>query len=472
MFKHTFNLFNKKEKHYLIFAFFLVLSLTVFYPTLYARAFWDDWVFIFRNDHFFQQSFLSYFPGGANSRSWPVFYTVMKFFLSIFGDNYFFYHLISILLHGANGFLIWKIFNKLKVQFAFWLAILYLVHPFQVFTVGWVIQFKTIMSVFFFLLTLWFLIKFYIEEKYRFLVFSFCFFGLSLLSKSTTVGFIFLVPMFYRDFEKKFGSKKILLIASPFLVLTFCAIVRTIWSYHFAEIFPQLTSQFGKTEFVKGFETQSYSHDTFTDRIVLTFKVLARYLGFLIFPDSNPIFQKKISTSFTSIEFSIIFGTILFLIYTVRDIFNSADKLLRASIVFFLLSLLPFCGFFWIPIFTYSNFIPYWLSVPALGLLPLIPRFIKNGRTFMLLAVIFGTVSFVHSSDLKSTDVVFLNSIKHSPEETIYYVALVEQYVYSADCAGAKRTYDKLRMVSQNKEEALLYKVNRCFQIMKIYYSK
>lgn len=472
MFKHTLNLLSKTEKQFFLFIFFVLISLSVFFPTLYAHAFWDDWIFIFRNDHFYQQSFLSYFPGGAESRSWPIFYSLMKLFLKIFGDNFFYYHLVSLICHGINGFILWKIFSKLKIQYAFWLALLYIVHPLQVFNVGWIIQFKTVLSVFFFLSTIFYLIKFFQDEKYRFLFFAFCLFSLSLLTKSTTVGLIFTIPFFYTKFKNKFGLRKIFWISLPFLLLTLYAVIRTIWSYHFAEIFPQLTSHYGKTQFEKGFETNFYTQGTFVERIVLTVKILGHYLAYLVFPASNPIFQKKIVTTFTSLEFLLLFSVIVFIVQLGRNIFESEKLILKASFVFFLISLIPFCGFFWIPIFAYSNLVPYWLSVPVLGLLPLLPRYIKNRKIFIFMALSFSLISFVHSTNLTSTDQIFLDSIEHSPLEKIYYVALIEQYVYSAECDNAKKTYDKLMTISVNKEDALLTKINRCFQIARSYSTK
>jgi hypothetical protein len=67
------------------------------------------------------------------------------------------HHRTSMLLHAANAVLVFLVFRRMTG--AFWrcvvLAALFALHPLQVDSVAWVAERKTLLSAFFWLLTLW-----------------------------------------------------------------------------------------------------------------------------------------------------------------------------------------------------------------------------------------------------------------------------------------------------------------------------
>lgn len=444
MFKQTLKLFSKKEKLIIVFCYFLLITLFVFFPVIYGDPFWDDWIFIFRNEHFYNQSFLSYFPGGNESRSWPMFFTSMWVFLRLFGSHYFLYHLASLILHSVNGFLIYRLANRFKLKWPWLLTLLYLIHPHQILTVGWIMQFKTILSIFFMLIALESLCKFYETEKESFFLASLVLYTFSLLSKSTTLCLIFTIPFIVPTLKKKISLKKMAIISGPFILLGVLAFVRTIWSYREAIL------------------NEAYSANHIKDRLLLSLKVFSHYLEFLIWPTKNLLFQKSVLLDLSAREFLEIFVACVFILWLGREIFKKNEPILKGSFIFFMTSLFPFCGLVFIPIFSFSNFIPYWLSIPSLGLIPIIGHFASHKKILIALVIGFALVSHVQSYSMKNPEKIIIDSLEHTPNQKLFYVTLIEHYVYSGECTKAREAHTKLTELSGSQEIPLLTKVNRC----------
>ncbi len=444
MFKHTFNLFSKQEKKWLLLSGFIFLSIAVFFPTIYGQPFWDDWIYIFRNDYFYNHSFLTYFPGGKLSRSWPLFYTSMWFFLRIFGSHYFLYHLASLILHGINGFFIFRLGSQLKFRWPLLVAVLYMVHPAHLMTLGWIMQFKTILSIFFLLSAIQTLIWYYHSTKSAHYLLALFFFTCSLFSKATTVCFLFTVPFLYPRFKERIERKKLLLLTAPFIVIGLAALARTVWSY------------------TGNIVSANYLADMFVERIHLSMKVFTRFIEILFIPARNILFQKRVQLNYTSREFLEIFVGISLVFSFGRIIFEKQNALLKGSFLFFMAALLPFCGIVDIPIFAFSNLVPYWWSIPALGLLPIIDYYTNSKKILIAAIVYFAAISHIQSYAFKSPDKILVDSIKHSPTNRTFYVALIEHYVYSGDCKKAQAAYEELTKLSATMEVPLLTKVRRC----------
>ncbi|HEY2827154.1 MAG TPA: tetratricopeptide repeat protein [Pirellulales bacterium] len=68
------------------------------------------------------------------------------------------YHVVNLLLHLANCSLIWLLLKRLAIPGAFLAALLFAAHPVNVQSIAWIAQQKTLLAVFFFLISiLWFL---------------------------------------------------------------------------------------------------------------------------------------------------------------------------------------------------------------------------------------------------------------------------------------------------------------------------
>jgi protein O-mannosyl-transferase len=117
--------------------------------------------------------------------------------VSLFGFDAGKHHLTNLLFHIANSLLLFWIFNRISpalYQNAF-IAALFAIHPLHVESVAWISERKDVLSMFFFMLTLWSYYR-YIErpgvKRYLFILF---FFILGLASKPmvVTIPFVLLL---------------------------------------------------------------------------------------------------------------------------------------------------------------------------------------------------------------------------------------------------------------------------------------
>jgi Flp pilus assembly protein TadD len=69
------------------------------------------------------------------------------------------YHLINVLLHGACAVVLWQVLRNLRILGAWLGAALWALHPVQVESVAWITEMKNTESGFFYLLSIWFYLK-------------------------------------------------------------------------------------------------------------------------------------------------------------------------------------------------------------------------------------------------------------------------------------------------------------------------
>ncbi len=118
-----------------------------------------------------------------------------------FGMNLGMHHLTSLLIHMANSLLLMQIFYRMTnaVWKSFLVALFFAVHPMHVESVAWISERKDVLSAFFWMLTLFFYVR-YAEEpvslRYAFVVLFFIF---GLLSKPmvVTLPFVLLLLDFW-----------------------------------------------------------------------------------------------------------------------------------------------------------------------------------------------------------------------------------------------------------------------------------
>jgi Flp pilus assembly protein TadD len=128
-----------------------LLVAAVYWPALRGEFVWDDLFLIKKNP---------LVKGDATFRSiwfsqdFPL--TTILFWIEwlLWGPNPLGYHIVNLLLHAINAWLVWRVLARLKVQGAALAAILWLFHPVCVASVAWVSETKNTLSLLFFLLSL------------------------------------------------------------------------------------------------------------------------------------------------------------------------------------------------------------------------------------------------------------------------------------------------------------------------------
>jgi len=161
---------------------------------------------------------------GSSGYYRPLSYIFYTFIYSLFGNNAFFYHFIQLLFHIINSVLVFLFFKKfLRKELAFFLSLIFLVHPINQETVAYASNLEDTLYFFFGLNALMFLDR--TTDKVKNIFVASMFLLLAILSKEIGILF-FLFTILYVFLFKK--NKIIPYITFSFFVLIAYAFLRLI----------------------------------------------------------------------------------------------------------------------------------------------------------------------------------------------------------------------------------------------------
>ena len=193
-----------KEHRFLIFLFLLILSLIVYKNFIGMFFFSDDFIWIHHGELIKQN-----FSEVIKLRFTTFYSPVVNFYFfamqSLFGNNYVAYHLVGILLHGINSFLIYLFLDKIiKNKLAALLGAVYFAVSFYHFeAIIWIAAILHILVTLWILLGLYFYLKFFEKKNIWFLATSlFCGF-LAIITKESGIIFPVLIFGLYVFLQKK-----------------------------------------------------------------------------------------------------------------------------------------------------------------------------------------------------------------------------------------------------------------------------
>jgi len=184
------------------------------------------------------------------------------------------HHLTNVLIHAANGILLFLVLKRMTG--ALWrsliVALLFALHPLRVESVAWVSERKDVMSAFFGLLALWTYARYAGESRMQggrtklFYGLTLLFFAFALMSKSMLVTFPFLLLVLdFWPLKRMPDLKHLLLEKIPFFVLVMLAGIAT-W----------FASKGGSGTFIL--------HLPWSMRLETAVMGYARYLGLMFWP--------------------------------------------------------------------------------------------------------------------------------------------------------------------------------------------
>ena len=134
----------------------LLLTVAAYWPAFFAGFVWDDNKFIVEEAAVRQLSGLLdiWFNSSSllESHYWPLLYTSFWLEHKLWGFNPAGYHAVSILLHGVNSVLLWRLLARMGVPGAWAIAAVFVLHPVHVEAVAWIIARKDLLATFFYLL--------------------------------------------------------------------------------------------------------------------------------------------------------------------------------------------------------------------------------------------------------------------------------------------------------------------------------
>ena len=169
-------------------ALMVLLVFLAYSPALRGGFIWDDDRYVTNNPLLTAPDGLRriWFSMDSPSQYFPMTYTVFRIERSFWGLNPAGYHGVNILLHAINALLVWRLLKRLSVPGAWLAAALFALHPVQVESVAWITELKSVLSLFFVLLTLFCWIEFVGEGARRFWYgLALVFYALALFSKTT-----------------------------------------------------------------------------------------------------------------------------------------------------------------------------------------------------------------------------------------------------------------------------------------------
>jgi len=335
--------------------------------------------------------------------------------------------LLNILLHAANGILIYLIFKKLfkKRLTAFIPAIIFSLHPVNTEAVTYISGTADPLSLFFSLLAIWFYLK---HTKNYYVVSLIC--GiLALLSKESMVILpllIILVDLYRKKFRENFYKY------IPFFLIVgvYTTLRLTILNF---------------TGSINLYNEENVYTSNLHYRIFTFLAALNEYYKLLFFPiDLRYDRAFPVFTSLFQKQVLISFFTIVILTYLSYRFFEN-QRIVFFSIFWFFTSLLPYSGI--IPI--NALIMEHWLYVPMIGVWAGISYFLtKLDKKIVIIILIplllsFSFLTFNRNKDWKDPITFYTKILSHNPYIARVRNNLAMAYEEKGMLIEAEREYKK-----------------------------
>jgi tetratricopeptide (TPR) repeat protein len=137
-----------------------LIGLTAYLPVLQNGFVWDDDTFLTNNPLIKAPDGLFRFWFSTQASDyWPVTSSTLWLEWRLWGMHAAGYHATNLVLHVAEGLMLWAILRRLRVPGAYLAALLFVVHPVNVESVAWIAQRKNLMAMLFYLASIYFFVR-------------------------------------------------------------------------------------------------------------------------------------------------------------------------------------------------------------------------------------------------------------------------------------------------------------------------
>lgn len=177
------------NEHFVLAIALLVTAVVYFRFLYFSHISWDDPEMVFRNravkDFNLPALFTQHYVGNYI----PVTMLVHAIGWLLFENNDGGHHLLNILLHLFNGILVYRILQQLfkNKAWASVCAVIFLLHPLQLESVGWISELKNTLSACFYLAAILVYLRFTENKQQKYYLLTLLYFVLGCLSKSSVV---------------------------------------------------------------------------------------------------------------------------------------------------------------------------------------------------------------------------------------------------------------------------------------------
>ena len=414
---------------------FLVLSLSiltiaVYWPAWNGGFIWDDDDYVTRNPLLTAPNGLRriWFSLDAPSQYFPLVYTTFWIERALWDLNPTGYHWVNLLLHVANGLLVWRLLVRLKVPGAWLGAAIFALHPVQVESVAWITERKNVLMGFFFLLTLLAWVE-YVDVRTRrrwlFYAAALIFYVLALSAKTTacTLPAALLLILWLQ--KRSINWPRLLQIVPFFLLGLGMGLVAVWWErYH------QGTRG---TLFVLGP----------LERLLVASRAVWFYLGKLFWPSNLTFIYPRwniVATDPFSYLWLLAGGALCVAIYFARRFLGRS---IEVAALFFVATLSPLLGFIMLYTFRYTFVADHYQYLACIGPIALVSAGIarlvnltKHGRQLIWsvnipIIAVLGLLTLRQSAAYRDIETLWRTTIARNPGCWMAYnnlgIALVEK---------------------------------------------
>jgi len=347
---------NPNSKLFLVRAMLIVAAgFWVFSPALCGDWLWDDDTDIVHNA-------LLQSPDGLRTiwlepsqltAYYPITFSVEWIEWHLWTTNSPGYHLISILLNILSSLLLWRLFSKLGLRYAWLGGLIFVVHPMNVESVAWIVELKNTLSMPFILLAMSAWIDYDQNRCVRDYGLAWGLFLTAMLCKTTVMMFP-VVILLHAWWRRGRVGRSDLLASLPFFAVSVILGLATTWLQQHHTI---LTSDIPLGGFFSRMACIGLSFSFYFSKFFLPIDLMPIYPQWKINPPSLIQFLPWP-----------ILSAVLFWFWTKRETWGRS-ALLGAG--FFLINLVPILGF---KLFSYMGFtwvMDHFCYVPMIGLIGL-----------------------------------------------------------------------------------------------------
>jgi protein O-mannosyl-transferase len=392
----------------------------VYFPYLQNLFIWDDDKYLTENPYLTDLDGLKqlWFDLGAMPQYYPMVFTSFWIEHQIWALDPLGYHIDNVIIHCLNAIILWRVLSLLDIKGSWLVAAIFSIHPVQAESVAWITERKNLLSGFFYLLSLYFFLRFknptpntqdeHNEKRsWTFYGFSLFLFVCALWSKTVACTLPAAILLIYWWKQNRLNISLILTMI-PFFAIGLGFASLTVWL----------------EKFNVGAIGQDWAF-SFWDRFLIAGRALWFYIGKLVWP-SPIIFTYPRWVIDDSVWWQYIYPlTFLLLIFILWAFRKNIGRGPLTAILFFAGSLFPALGFFSVYPMKYSFVADHFQYLPCIGIIALFTSRVgklleerKFTSGFILstgLLIFFGTLTWNQGPVYRNNFSLWKDTIKKNP---------------------------------------------------------
>ena len=389
----------------------MVLVFLAFFPALRAGFIWDDDAYVTGNVLLTMPDGLwrIWFSAHTQSQYFPLVYTTFRLEHALWGLNPLGYHLVNLLLHGANVWLAWMLLRRLRMPGAWLAAAVFALHPVQVETVAWVTELKNTESTLFYLLAVLAWLQFVDSKRPPFYLLALGCQALALFAKTTACTLPAALVLVLWLKSERLNGRRILQVA-PFVLMGLAMGLLSIW----------WEGHLGN------YDVESGEEYGWLARVLIATRALWFYAGKVFWPVALTFSYPKwvINTQEP--------GQYVWLLMCVTAATalwwyrKALGQGVLSGVTFFVATLSPLVGFIWLYTFRYSFVADHYQYLACLGLIAAVigaaSRLTVNWNASLrvslsvVLLLVLGVLTWRQSLTYKDPETLWQATVARNPD--------------------------------------------------------